>query len=87
MSVDSSAPREWPPVDLIAGLSLETIAEPEAELDENVLSSKNYPPLPSKPRVLASFKRLLQVRLDERIGQHPACLLFLWLLDSQFPIC
>lgn len=30
--------REWPPNDLIAGLSLKTIADPESELDENVLS-------------------------------------------------
>ena len=32
--------REWPPVDLIAGLSLKTTAEPELELDKKVLSGK-----------------------------------------------
>ena len=32
--------REWPPVDLMAGLSLETTAEPELELDEKVVSGK-----------------------------------------------
>lgn len=30
--------REWPPNDLIAGLSLKTIADAESELDEKVLS-------------------------------------------------
>ncbi|KAK4694508.1 hypothetical protein P7C71_g3089, partial [Lecanoromycetidae sp. Uapishka_2] len=38
MSDAGPAPREWPPVDLIAGLSLETTAKPESELDEKVQS-------------------------------------------------
>ncbi len=40
MSDGEPAPREWPPVDLIAGLSLETIAEPESELDAKVHSGR-----------------------------------------------
>ena len=37
--------REWPPVDLIAGLSLETIAKAESELDEKVKFGKFSPSL------------------------------------------
>lgn len=40
MSDAGPAPKEWPPVDLIAGLSLETTAEPESELDAKVHSGK-----------------------------------------------
>lgn len=35
----------WPPVDLIAGLSLETTAKPESELDEKVKSGNFSPSL------------------------------------------
>ena len=35
--------KEWPPVELIAGLSLETNAEPESELDEKVYSGRVSP--------------------------------------------
>ena len=50
MSESASAPREWPPVDLIAGLSLKTIAEPELQLDENVISGKNPQCREGRPR-------------------------------------
>lgn len=40
MSGARNAPKEWPPVDLIADLSLETTAEPEVELDGKVYSGK-----------------------------------------------
>ena len=43
MSQNGPTPRQWPPVDLIAGLSLETIAQPEIKLDEKVHSRKFYP--------------------------------------------
>ena len=43
MSDAVPAPKEWPPLDLIAGLSLETTAEPESELDEKVQSGKSFP--------------------------------------------
>ena len=43
MFQNGPAPRQWPPVDLIAGLSLETTAYPESKLDENVHSRKFYP--------------------------------------------
>ena len=49
--------REWPPVDLIAGLSLETTAKPERELDEKVKSGRS--PL-SLLITLSSFVRLSQ---------------------------
>ena len=45
MSEGVSAPRDWPPVDLIAGLALETTAEPQGELDEEVYFSKDLPSL------------------------------------------
>ena len=40
MSDVRSAPKEWPSVDLIAGLFLERTAEPESELDEKVHSGR-----------------------------------------------
>lgn len=40
MSDPGSPPREWPPRDLLAALSLKTTAEAELQLDENVLSGK-----------------------------------------------
>ena len=43
MSDAEPAPREWPPVDLIAGLSLETTARPESELDEKIHSGSSSP--------------------------------------------
>ena len=50
--------REWPPVDLIAGLSLETTAKPESELDEKIKSGRSPPSLsitPSSPVRLSQF--------------------------------
>ena len=41
MSEAKATLREWPPVDLIAGLSLETIAKPEKELDDKVKSGRS----------------------------------------------
>lgn len=38
MSDAGPTAEEWPPNDLIAGLSLNTIADSDSELDENVLS-------------------------------------------------
>ena len=45
MSDAGPALKEWPPVELIAGLSLETNAEPENELDEKVQSGRIFPTL------------------------------------------
>lgn len=43
MSDAGPALKEWPPVELIAGLSLETTAKPESELDEKVHSGRVSP--------------------------------------------
>lgn len=45
MSDAGPAPKQWPPVDLIAGLSLETTAEAESQLDEKVHSGRVSPRL------------------------------------------
>ena len=45
MSNVGPALKEWPPVNLIAGLSLKTTAEAESELDEKVISGKVFPSL------------------------------------------
>lgn len=45
---NSSMPKEWPPVDLIAGLALDKSNEAESELDENVLSGKAFASLRSQ---------------------------------------
>lgn len=73
MSDTGPALKEWPPVDLIAGLSLETTAEPESELDEEVHSSRVSPrlwiTLPSivhLSRLLRTFGRA--VRSDPSSG-------------------
>ena len=41
MSGNRPAPKPWPPIDLIAGRSLKTIADPESQLDEKVHSGKS----------------------------------------------
>lgn len=80
MSDAGPAPREWPPVDLIAGLSLETTARPESELDEKIHSGRSSPRLWITFSSIAHLLRLLRA-FSRAVRSDPLSASFLLILD------
>lgn len=85
MSDDGPALKEWPPVELIAGLSLETTAEPESELDEKVHSGTVSPRLRITLCSIVHLARLLRV-FGRAIRSHPSSGSFLLILGHHLEL-
>ena len=61
--------KEWPPVDLMAGLSLKTTAKLESELDEKVRSGRFSPSLLIPLSSIVHLSRLL-VNFDRAVDSN-----------------
>lgn len=85
MSDAGLAVEEWPPVDLIAGLSLETTAEPESELDEKVRSGKPCPRLWITVSSILHLSRLLRA-YGRPVRSDPSSGSFLLILDHHLEL-